>query len=127
MHRSTIGAISIDFPSRDVAAATAFWSAALGRSSRQGTRFPEFQVLEGRFGPMEGIVQDVGQTPPRVHLDLHTDDTEAEVARLIALGAREVARHDGWVVLEDPAGMPFCVCGVEGDDPVLEGAAAWDA
>lgn len=126
MHRSTIGALSIDAPSRDVAAATAFWRAALGRGSRQGTQFPEFQVLEGRFGPMGALVQDIGDTPSRVHLDLHTDDVEAEVARLTGLGAREVARHGGWVVLEDPAGMAFCVCGVDGDDPVLEGAPSWD-
>jgi len=126
MHRSALGALSIDVPSRDVAASTAFWRAALGRTSRQGTQLPEFQVLEGRFGPMEGLVQDVGETPPRVHLDVHTDDIGAEVARLTGLGATEVARHGGWVVLEDPAGMAFCVCGVDGDDPVLDGAKTWD-
>src|SRR3974377_2076496 len=82
MHRSTIGAFSIDVPSRDVAASTAFWRAALSRSSRPGTVHPEFEILEGgRFGPVEVFLQDVGSTAVRVHLDVQTDDVEAGVGR----------------------------------------------
>lgn len=47
--------------------------------------------------------------PPRVHLDVHTDDVDAEVARLEALGASQVERLADWAVLRDPAGLPFCV------------------
>ena len=126
-HRSALGALSIDVPTRAVAASTAFWRAALGRPSRPGTSHPEFQVLEGSFGGLVGLVQDVGVTAPRVHLDLHTDDVVAEVARLVALGATAVATYDGWTVLEDPAGMAFCVCAVTSEDPVLEGAPTYDA
>ncbi len=125
MHRSTLGAFSIDVPSSHVDASTAFWSAALSTTSRVGTTHPEFRPLAGRFAGLEGFVQDVGVTPPRVHLDLHTDDVEAEVVRLVALGATEVARHGGWVVLPDPAGMAFCVCPVAPDDPVLDGAPSY--
>ncbi|MFD9905975.1 VOC family protein [Streptomyces sp. NPDC059063] len=49
----------------------------------------------------------------RLHLDLAPDDQDAEVARLLALGARRVdvgQRADaGWVVLADPEGNEFCV------------------
>jgi hypothetical protein len=45
----------------------------------------------------------------RVHLDLRAVDREAEVARLIAAGASEVARHENWVVMADPEGNEFCV------------------
>jgi len=45
----------------------------------------------------------------RVHLDIETDDIEAEVERLQALGAIEIARIQGWVVLEAPSGHRFCV------------------
>jgi catechol 2,3-dioxygenase-like lactoylglutathione lyase family enzyme len=127
VHRSAMGAFSIDVPSRDLEAAKAFWRAALGRTSHTGTQHPEFEPLEGRFSQLEGLLQDVGTTAPRVHLDLHTDDLEAEVARLIGLGASEVARHGAWVVLEDPAGMAFCVCPVAPDDPVLDGAPIYGA
>jgi hypothetical protein len=80
----------------------------------------------GTFSGLDGLIQDVGQTAPRVHLDLHTDDVEAEVARLTALGAHEVARFDGWVVCEDPSGLPFCVVAVASDAVVLEGAPSFD-
>ena len=51
----------------------------------------------------------------RVHLDLHVgaDRREAEVARLLASGARELWRAGmgplEWVTLADPEGNEFCV------------------
>ncbi|MBK1786266.1 VOC family protein [Prauserella cavernicola] len=45
----------------------------------------------------------------RVHLDLDTDDLDAEVARLTALGATVLTEHEGHVVLADPEGNEFCV------------------
>jgi Glyoxalase-like domain len=61
------------------------------------------------------LVQNVGDAPARYHLDIETDDVEAEVARLRAPGASEVDRHGDWVVLRDPAGLLFCVIPEEGD------------
>jgi len=61
-------------------------------------------------------VPDAKQLKNRVHLDLApTDSTrDEELARLLALGATEVAdrrRPDGsgWVVLADPEGNEFCI------------------
>ncbi|MFI6299730.1 VOC family protein [Nonomuraea sp. NPDC050790] len=45
----------------------------------------------------------------RVHLDVRAADVEAERARLEALGATEVARHESWIVLADPEGNDFCL------------------
>ncbi len=51
----------------------------------------------------------------RIHLDLQPDTTrDAEVARLLDLGATLVGDHrrpdgTGWVTLADPAGNEFCV------------------
>lgn len=45
----------------------------------------------------------------RVHLDLRAADVEAEVARLVELGARELLRRDGGVVLADPEGNELCI------------------
>jgi hypothetical protein len=44
-----------------------------------------------------------------VHIDIHTDDLAAEVARLEGLGAERVQQVNGWWVLRDPAGLLFCV------------------
>ncbi|MEU9864400.1 VOC family protein [Streptomyces sp. NPDC047971] len=49
----------------------------------------------------------------RLHLDLTPDDRDAEVERILALGARRVDVGAGpeatWVVLADPEGNEFCV------------------
>jgi glyoxalase superfamily protein len=54
------------------------------------------------------LVQQVDHES-RVHLDVETDDVEAEVARLEALGAKRVAKVRTWWVLEAPTGQRFCV------------------
>jgi hypothetical protein len=48
----------------------------------------------------------------RLHLDLRPDDQQAEVARLLDLGAAHADVGQGdetWVVLQDPEGNEFCV------------------
>jgi predicted enzyme related to lactoylglutathione lyase len=48
----------------------------------------------------------------RLHLDFRPDDQQAEVARLLSLGARHADVGQGqqsWVVLADPEGNEFCV------------------
>ncbi len=49
----------------------------------------------------------------RLHIDLAPDDRDAEVERIIGLGARraDVGQSDDvtWVVLADPEGNEFCV------------------
>jgi predicted enzyme related to lactoylglutathione lyase len=51
-------------------------------------------------------------TKNRLHIDLRPDDQEAEVERLVDMGARlaDIGQHDvSWVVLADPEGNEFCV------------------
>ncbi len=47
--------------------------------------------------------------PSRVHLDIETDDIEAEVRRLEKLGAKKVQAIKAWWVMEAPTGQRFCV------------------
>jgi predicted enzyme related to lactoylglutathione lyase len=57
-------------------------------------------------------VSDEKTTKNRLHIDLRPDDQEAEVERLVDMGARhaDVGQRDvGWVVLTDPEGNEFCV------------------
>jgi hypothetical protein len=42
-----------------------------------------------------------------VHLDIHTDDLAAEIARLEELGASRVQQVHSWWILRDPAGLLF--------------------
>jgi hypothetical protein len=51
----------------------------------------------------------------RVHLDIETDNVEAEVQRLEKLGARRKASIQTWWVMEDPCGHLFCVVPAHSD------------
>lgn len=60
----------------------------------------------------------------RLHFDLRPSDgsRDAEVARLVELGATQLADHrevrgdgTGWVVLVDPEGNEFCILRSEGE------------
>ncbi len=112
MHHSRFSQIIIDCRVDDLDAAAAFWSAALGR---QAHALPDpddshYRKLDTGDGEPNLLLQRVFH-PSRVHLDLDTDDIEAEVRRLEALGARRVAQVRTWWVMEAPTGHRFCVLG----------------
>jgi predicted enzyme related to lactoylglutathione lyase len=57
-------------------------------------------------------VPDAKTVKNRLHIDLRPDDQEAEVERLVDMGARpaDIGQGSvGWVVLADPEGNEFCV------------------
>lgn len=64
-------------------------------------------------------VPEPKSTKNRMHLDLlpGSAEVEAEVARLIGLGARRLADHDGWVTLADPEGNEFDLLRPRQDGP----------
>ena len=110
MHRSRLCAIGIDCPSEVHQATARFWSAALtpGAPEPEPVSDEDPYAEVGSIGGKEVFVQRI-DGPARVHLDIETDDVEAEVARLEALGARRVQQIETWWVCEDPSGQPFCV------------------
>jgi len=110
MHRSRLCEIGIDCQNADPAEAAKFWSAALGRkvTETQG----KYALLEDRANQPLVFVQSVSH-PSRMHIDIETDDVEAEVARLEALGAKRVEKISTWWVLEAPTGQRFCVVTVQ--------------
>lgn len=58
------------------------------------------------------FVEGAGPMSTRLHLDFRPDDQQAEVERLLALGATvaDVGQGDQpWTVLADPEGNVFCV------------------
>ena len=58
-------------------------------------------------------VSDEKVVKNRIHLDFRPDDQQAEVDRVLALGARRVdigqQGDESWVVLADPEGNEFCI------------------
>jgi hypothetical protein len=107
MHHSRFSTVIIDCQTTDVAGAARFWSEALGRPIASGAN-PTYVALQMRPGEVLCQIQAVSHGS-RVHLDIETDDVDAEVARLATLGASEVERHATWVVMRAPTGQRFCV------------------
>lgn len=110
MHKSRLAGFIIDCRTDDLSAAAEFWGGALGMEVRAlpAEEGEKYARLVDPSGDLHIEVQAVSH-PSRVHLDIETDDIEAEVRRLEALGARRVAQVETWWVMEAPTGQRFCV------------------
>jgi predicted enzyme related to lactoylglutathione lyase len=113
MHRSRLAGFIIDCKTDDLESAAAFWRAVLGDTK---ARSPEGKYVS--LDPESGLYVAVQQVdhPSRVHLDVESDDVEAEVARLEKFGAERVADVKTWVVMEAPTGHRFCVVPAQSED-----------
>jgi predicted enzyme related to lactoylglutathione lyase len=126
-HRSKLSQIVIDCA--DLDAGLAFWGGALGRPIA-GIEEPYGTLGDDAHatGGLRVVVQRVPEpktAKARVHLDIETDDVEAEVRRLEALGAQRAEDHGTWWVLCDPCGNEFCVFGPELSADFPAGARTW--
>jgi hypothetical protein len=118
-----LAAVTVDC--EDALVVARFWSAALGRplDPNPSSDFAAIGMAEHR----DSVGWRLGGDPTwlfnrvpepktaknRMHVDLTAPDPEAEVARLVELGATRVADMDEWgyrwTVLQDPEGNEFCV------------------
>ncbi len=109
MHRSRLAGFIIDCQTADLESAAEFWSQALGLPLRgDASTDPGYRLLQNAPGDLHVEVQRV-QHPSRVHLDIESDDVEAEARRLEALGATRVSAVNTWIVMEAPTGQRFCI------------------
>jgi catechol 2,3-dioxygenase-like lactoylglutathione lyase family enzyme len=101
----------------DLQRQTEFWAAALDYVPRE-LQSDDFVLLRPRDGVGPNLSLDQVRSelhvPPRIHLDLYTDDQVGEVKRLTSLGATEVhwskrPPDADYVILADPEGNRFCV------------------
>lgn len=112
MAGSVIGAVV--WGVKDVERAVAFWSAALDYEVKYHAP-DDFAILKPKCGNgvQLSISKVTSEKAKRHHLDLFAEDREAEVERLLALGAArkqwDYPPDADYVVLQDPDGNPFCV------------------
>jgi hypothetical protein len=124
----TVAIASVTFDCDDALVVGTFWSDALGRPLDPGAS-SDFAAIDfaGRrdtagwapLGPGDQPTWLFVRVPEpktaknRLHLDLAAPDVEAEVQRLVELGATRVADTDEygytWTVMADPEGNEFCV------------------
>ena len=111
MHHSRISAFVLDCQVDDLKAAAEFWSKALGRPIANADQDGDGKYAELKTGADEPflLLQRVDHAA-RMHLDIETDDIEAEASRLEKLGARRLEFVRGrWWVMQAPSGHRFCV------------------
>ena len=111
---------NITFDCTDAKAQALFWAAVTGGITR------ERDAMRGHVEysvecPVAGMPRLYFTTVPeskvaknRVHLDVSpdSDDKQAELARLVGLGATVAADQPadvGWIVMADPEGNEFCL------------------
>lgn len=110
------------FDSLDAFSQSAFWGEVLGfhedvdDPNRPGDEECMIFSDDGRQRLLFIAVPDAKQIKNRLHLDLQPAEgtRDQELARLLALGAQEIADRrqtdgTGWVVLGDPEGNEFCI------------------
>jgi len=110
-HHSRLAGFIIDCEHADLGQAARFWSEALGLPVRDPDEGGEgrYAVLDADALGLHVEVQAVDH-PSRVHLDIETDDIEAEASRLERLGAQRIALvRNRWWVMQAPSGHRFCV------------------
>ena len=112
MHKSRLGTMIIDCQTDELGKMAAFWGQALGlvpESSADPVNAKYIRLL-GDKGEVQILLQSV-EHESRIHLDIETDDREAEVARLEQLGAKVVNLSERWTVMDAPSGHRFCIIG----------------
>ena len=108
---------NITFDSADPPTLAPFWLAATGYEVE--FQNPHAAILKDPANMAPRIlllkVPEPRQGKNRVHIDLEAEDREAEVERLVALGATRGETLDEWgivwTVMHDPEGNVFCVTG----------------
>jgi predicted enzyme related to lactoylglutathione lyase len=126
MHKSKLAGFIIDCQTTDLDRAAEFWGSALGMPVRalppgEGEIYKQLQ--DSQHG-LQIEVQAVTH-PSRVHLDIESDDVEAEVRRLEKLGAARIEQIRTWWVMEAPTGQRFCVIRAASEDFDAT-ASQWD-
>ncbi len=124
MHKSRLAGFIIDCNTGDIDAAATFWTQALGYGLAKVDGDPGiYRTFDTGPNGLHIEVQKV-EHASRVHLDIETDDIEAEATRLEGLGAKKVKRFPRWWVMEAPTGQRFCVVNPQRKD-FADNANVW--
>ena len=110
-HHSAVDQLCIDIAPSRFEEECEFWSERTGWPVKGFTEHPEFRALvRPPEQPIRILLQRLeDERPTSAHLDLSSDDREAETRRHEALGAHVVRRHEWWTVLRDPVGLEYCI------------------
>jgi predicted enzyme related to lactoylglutathione lyase len=125
MHKSRLAGFILDCQTGDLEAAAKFWSRALGYEVMPAIPDAEaYRQLDTGPTGLHIEVQKVDH-PSRAHIDIETDDIEAEASRLEKLGAKRIQKIRTWLVMEAPTGQRFCLVRPQRAD-FVDAANKWE-
>ena len=115
MHKSRLAGFIIDCKTGNLDEAATFWSQALGFGIKEPATAADAELYRNLDSTRIGLHVEVQKVehPSRVHLDIETDDIEAETVRLEKLGAKRIEKIRTWQVMESPTGQRFCVVRIQ--------------
>lgn len=110
MHHSRLAGFIIDCKDMAPGKAAEFWSPALGMPEKKSTANEDagYALLDTGAYQLHIETQKVDHES-RLHLDIESDNVEAEVQRLEKLGATRLKQVRNWWVMQAPTGHRFCV------------------
>src|SRR5690606_24368994 len=108
-HHSRLTSFVLDCEVDDLAPHVEFWSKALGKRVDAADEDGDGKYARLVTESDEPILmlQKVDHAS-RIHLDIESDDIDAEAERLVALGAKKIGKVRTWWVMEAPSGHRFC-------------------
>lgn len=110
--RSAVDQLCLDIPRERFDVEYRFWQDLLDWQPGPAQQHEEFErLVRPPWMPYGLLLQRLDDEQPAVtaHLDLASEDRDAEADRHLALGATLVRWMPGWTVLQDPVGMTYCV------------------
>ncbi len=117
MHRSRLAGLIIDCKTDELDVAADFWAKALGAPAASVADLEQGPYVDLQMPEDENYIEiQAVDHASRVHIDIESDDIEAEVQRLEALGATRLADIKSWCVMEAPTGQRFCIVPVVSKD-----------
>lgn len=109
---SMVDQVCLDIPPSMWEAECRFWSELTGWELVDHDPTDEFIWLQRQEGlTLQVLLQRLDEEASVVvgHLDIFSDDREAETERHLELGATIVRRYERWTVLRDPSGRVYCI------------------
>ncbi len=111
-HRSRPHHLCLDVPAPQWTEESSFWSELMGAELDPIKDHDEFAWLRPHPRPWSALLLqrlDTERGPAGAHLDIASDNREAEVARHLVHGATLASVQRWWTVLIAPAGLRYCI------------------
>jgi len=132
MHKSRLCYLVIDVNNHE--RAISFWGDALGATTNfdeswEDSVYRRLKIPNQDIQILLQLVPEEKLSKSRLHIDIESDDIDAELQRLLAIGATNIETKDElgfrWHVMNDPFGNEFCILNTEFPEAIEQKGIVW--